>query len=87
MFHSRQNSSKINRLDEMYLGTMYNEKQWQSNKLLEKDGSVSIHEPNLHVLATESYKLSNELATETFKLSNGLLTPLMNDRFSVNRNP
>ena len=84
MFHSRQNSSKINRLDEMYLGTMYNEKQSQSNNLLEKDGSVSIHERNLHVLATESYKLSNDLATETFKLSNGLLTPLMNDKFSVN---
>ena len=49
---------------------MYNDKQSSFNELLEKDGSVSIHERNLHVLATEMYKISN-----------GLSTPLMKDIF------
>ena len=76
VFHSRENNRKINRLHERCLRTIYNDKQSSFNELLEKDGSVSIHERNLHVLATEMYKISN-----------GLSTPLMKDRFPVNRNP
>ena len=56
--------------------TMYNDKQSSFNELLEKDGSVSIHERNLQVLATEMHKISN-----------GLSTPLMKDIFPINRNP
>ena len=41
--------------------------------MLEKYGSVSIHERNLQVLATEMYKISD-----------GLSTPLMKD---ISRNP
>ena len=41
-----------------------------------KDDSVSIHEGNLHVLATEMYKISNGL----------LSTPLMKDIFLIKRN-
>ena len=52
---------------------MYNDKQSSFNDLLEKDGSVSIHERNLQVLAT--------------KISDGLSTPLMKDIFPINRNP
>ena len=55
---------------------MYDDKQSSFNELLEKDGSVSIHERNLQVLATEMYKISNCLST-----------PLMKDIFPVNRNP
>ena len=76
MFHSRENNRKINRLHERCLRTIYNDKQSSFNELLEKDGSVSIHERNLQVLATEMYKISN-----------GLSTPLMKDIFPVNRNP
>ena len=76
MSHSRENNSKINRLHERYLRAIYNDKQSSFNEFLEKDGSVSIHEQNLQVLATEMYKISN-----------GLSTPLMKAIFSINRNP
>ena len=76
MCDSRENNRKINRLHERCLRTIYNDKQSSFNELLEKDGSVSIHERNLQVLATEMYKISN-----------GLSTPLMKDIFPVNRNP
>ena len=76
MCHSRGSNRKINRLHERCLRTIYNDKQSSFNELLEKDGSVSIHERNLQVLATEMYKISN-----------GLSTPLMKDIFSINRNP
>ena len=36
---------------------MYNDKQSSFNELLEKDGSVSILERNLQVLATKMYKV------------------------------
>ena len=77
MSHSRENHRKINRLREWcYIRTIYNDKQSSFNELLEKDGSVSIHEGNLQVLATEIYKISN-----------GLSTPLIKDIFPINRNP
>ena len=76
MCHSRENNREINRLYEKCLRTIYNEKQSSFNEVLEKDGSISIHERNLQVLATEMYKISN-----------GLSTPLMKDIFPVKRNP
>ena len=76
MCHSRENNRKTNRLHERCLRTIYNDKHSSFNELLEKDGSVSIHERSLHVLATEMYKISN-----------GLSTPLMKDTFPINRNP
>ena len=72
MFHSRENNRKINRIHERCLRTIYNDKQSTFNELLEKDGSVSIHERNLQFLATEMYKISN-----------GLSMPLMKDRFPI----
>ena len=76
MCHSRENNRKINRLHERCIRTIYNDKQSPFNELLEKDGSVSIHEQNLHVLATQMYKISN-----------GLSTLFMKDIFPINRNP
>ena len=75
MCHSRKNNRKINRLHERCLKTMYNDKQSSFNELLEKDGSVSIHERNLQVLATEMHKINN-----------GLSRPLMKDIFPIRRN-
>ena len=63
MCHSRENNRKINRPDERCLRTIYNDKQSPFNDLLEKDGSVSIHERNLQFSATEMYKISNGLST------------------------
>ena len=68
--------NKPNRFHERCLRTIYNDKQSSFNELLEKDGSVSIHEQNLHVQATEIYKISN-----------GLSTPFMKDIFLININP
>ena len=51
------------------------DKQSSFNELFEKDGSVSIYERNLYVLAPEMYKISN-----------GLSTPFMKDIFPINRN-
>ena len=75
MCHSRENDRKINRLHERCLRTMYNDEQSSFNELLKKDGSISIHERNIQVLATEMYKISN-----------GLSTTLMKDIFPINRN-
>ena len=76
MRHCRENNSKINRLHERCLRTIYNDKQSSFNELLQKDGSISIHEQNLQVLATATYKISNSLST-----------PLMKNIFPINRNP
>ena len=63
MFHSRTDNIKINRLHERCLRIVYNDKQSSFNKLLEKDGSVSIHMRNIQILATEMYELINNLST------------------------
>ena len=74
--HSHESNREIDRLHERCLRTIYNHKQSSFNELLEKDSSVSIHEQNFQVLATEIYKISN-----------GLSMPLMKEIFPRNRNP
>ena len=68
----RENNNKINRLHERCLRIIYNDKRSSSNALLEKGGSVSIHERNIKILATEMFKVSTNLVPpqmqETFKL-------------------
>ena len=73
MCYSRTNNSKINRLHERCLRLVYNDKQSSFNELLEKDGSVSIHMRNIQILATEMYKLVNNLSP-----------PIMNRVFKLN---
>ena len=41
---------------------VYNDKQSSFKMLLEKDTSVSIHDRNIHCLATEMYKVNNRLS-------------------------
>ena len=62
MCHSRENNNKINRLHERCLRIIYNDKRSPFNALLEKDGSFSIHERNIKILATEMFKVSKNLA-------------------------
>ena len=73
MCRSRTNNKKINKLNERCLRIVYNDKQSSFNELLEKDGSVSIHMRNIQILATEMYKLINNLSSPTmnrvFKLN------------------
>ena len=56
----------------MCLRIIYNDKRSSFNALLEKDGSISIHERNIKILATEMLKVSKSLAPpplqEIFKL-------------------
>ena len=64
MCHSRANNSKINRLHERCLRIIYSDKQSPFEALLEKDGSVSIHNRNIQILATEMFKIKNDLSPE-----------------------
>ena len=73
MCHSHLNNNKTNRLHERSLRIVYNDKQSSFNELLEKDGSVSIHMRNIQILATEMYKLINNLSP-----------PIMNRVFKLN---
>ena len=72
MCHSHENNNKINRHHERCLIIIYNDKRSSFNALLEKDGSVSIHERNIKILATGMFKVSRNLASpqmhECFKL-------------------
>ena len=77
MCHSRSNKRKIDRLYERSLKIIYNDKQSLFKELLEKDSSVSIHERNVQILATEMYNVSNNFSP-----------PHMNEMFEVrNENP
>ena len=73
MCHSRTNNNKINRLHERCLRLINNDKQSSFDELLQKDDSVSIHMRNIQILATEMYKLINNLSSPTmnrvFKLN------------------
>ena len=73
MCRSRANNNKINRLHERCLRIVHNDKQSSLNELLEKDGSVPIHMKNIQILATEMYKLINNLSS-----------PIMNRVFELN---
>ena len=53
--------TKINRLHERCLRIVYNYKKSNFNKILVKDGSVSIHHQNLQKLAIEIFKVSRGL--------------------------
>ena len=56
MFHSRTLNNKINRIHERALRNVYSDYNSSFNKLLDKDGSFTIHQRNVQSLATETYK-------------------------------
>ena len=60
MFHSRGLNNKINSIHERAWRIIY-------KQLLEKDNSVSIHHRNLQALATEMFKISNNLSPDIVK--------------------
>ena len=55
--HSSIINKKINRLHERCIRIIYCDKQSSFQELLERDGSVSYHERNIQILATERYKV------------------------------
>ena len=64
MFHSRVLNNKINAIHERALRITYKDGTSTFQDLLNKDKSVTIHHRNLQVLATEMYKVKNEMTPE-----------------------
>ena len=62
MFYSRTLNNKINSIHERALRITYNDRKSSFEKLLRKDNTVSIHHRNLQVLATEIFKIKNNIA-------------------------
>ena len=61
MFHSRQLSQKINKIQERALRITYKDTESTFDELLQKDCAVTIHTKKLQILMTEMYKTKNEL--------------------------
>ena len=66
MFHSRIINNKINRLHEMCLCLLCGGKSPYFEKLIEQDKSVKIHTRNLEILATEMFKVYQNISSPTF---------------------
>ena len=64
MFHSRALNNKINTIHERSLRITYKDRTSTFEELLRKDNSVTIHHRNLKVLATELYKVENDMDPE-----------------------
>ena len=62
MFHSRKLNNRINKIQERALRLVHSDKYSNLQQLLNKDRSVSIHERNLQVFATELYKVKHSLS-------------------------
>ena len=62
MFHSRTLNNRINALHEKALRLVYNDSTLSFENLLSLDQSVTIHHRNLQKLATEMYKIKNNLS-------------------------
>ena len=67
MFHSRSLNRQINRLHERGLRLVCKDSQLTFEELLRKDQSFSIHHRNLKKLATEMYKVYNDLSPNLVK--------------------
>ena len=67
MCHGRDLNDKINNLHERALRTVYQGKKSSFETLLKYDKSVSIHVKNLQYLATEIFKVKNDLCPEIMK--------------------
>ena len=67
MFHSRSLNNKINSLHERALRITCGDRSSSFENLLKKDNSVSIHHRNIQALATEMFKVKNNIAPEIMK--------------------
>ena len=75
MFHSKVLNNKINRLHERALRIVYKNSHLTSEELLLQDKSFSIHHRNL-----------KRLATQMFKINNNIAPTLMQELFPTNEN-
>ena len=67
MFHSRILNNKINKLHERALRLVYKDIHLSFHEMLEIDKSFSIHDRNLQKLATEMFKVKNNLSPSFMK--------------------
>ena len=67
MCHGRDLNNKINNLHERALRIVYQDKKSSFETLLKRDKSVSSHIKNLQYLATEIFKVKNDLCPEIMK--------------------
>ena len=67
MFHSHTLSNKINRLHEICLRIVCNDKKSTYENLLVTDRFVSVHVRNLKILAIEMFKVHSDLSPPIFK--------------------
>ena len=64
--HSCTINNKINHLHERCLHVIYSDKISSFKELLERDGSVPIHNRNLQIFATEMFKFYNNMTPLIF---------------------
>ena len=67
MFHSRSLNNRINNLHRRALRLVYKDQQLSFEELLRKDNSFTIHHRNLQKLATEMYKIYNNISPDLMK--------------------
>ena len=67
MFCSWKSNNKINRLHERPLRIVNNVYESTCEKLLSRNNCFSVHYQNIHGLATEIYKVANDLSVGDFK--------------------
>ena len=68
MFRSRQLNNRINKIQERVLRLVYKNNKLTFDELLKLDNSISIHQQNLQILATEIFKVAPEIMTEVFEI-------------------
>ena len=69
MFHSRTLNNRINKINEKASRLVYKDETFLSfdDDLLRRVKSVSVHQKDLKILATEIYKTKNDLGPEIMK--------------------
>ena len=61
---NRQLNNRISKILERALRLVYKDNKLAFDDLLELDNSITIHQRNLQILATETFKVKNSLAPE-----------------------
>ena len=67
MFCGQKSNNKINGRHETSLRIVNNDYQNKYEELLSHDNCFSIHDQNIHRLATENYKVADDLSVRYFK--------------------
>ena len=79
MLHSRSNNNKIEHLHWPCLWLIYNDKHSPYEELLIKDGTAFIHLRNIQTLATEIFKVKNEIFP---KIISDICTKRINNHYN-----